>query len=116
VFSTSFSWTDKNGLIHSQYSANTVFIDQIFCLYTSVVDPDPKGSEPFCRIRIRIRIIGLDPEPKGSEYICYYGKLDLSCFKGTILSLSTHILTLKLVEKRTSVSKIAFSQWLQLLF
>jgi len=31
----------------------------------SVVDPDPKGSDPFCRIWIRI--IGSDPdlEPKG---------------------------------------------------
>jgi len=34
-------------------------------LNTSVVDPDPKGSEPFCMIRIRI--IGSDPDPKGSE-------------------------------------------------
>jgi len=35
---------------------------------TKVVDPnrepDPEGSEPFCRIRIPIRIIGSDPKPK----------------------------------------------------
>jgi len=80
-----------------------VFLMSALC---SVVDqdpePDPKGSEPFCVIRIRIRIIGWDPdlEPKGSEYKIYWIKLDFSCFKTKILS-SIHILTLKLLEGRT---------------
>ena len=49
----------------------------------SVVDleTDPKGSEPFCRIPIRIRIIGLDPEPIGSECKLYVEKVDVLCFK-----------------------------------
>jgi len=38
----------------------------------SVVDPDPepdpKGSEPFCRIWIRKMGLDPDPEPKGSKY------------------------------------------------
>jgi len=34
----------------------------------SVVDPDPKGSKPFSRIRIRILGSDPDPELKGSEY------------------------------------------------
>jgi len=44
---------------------------------SNVVDPDPKGSESFCRIRIRI--IGLDPEPKESLYKFWVVKLAFSC-------------------------------------
>ena len=82
----------------------------------SVVDPDLKGSKPFCKIRIRIQKIGSDqdPEPKGSEYKFYYVKLDFSCFKNKILSLRTAKLTLNLVERRTSVSKMAFSKQVKL--
>jgi len=38
-------------------------------LQISAVDPDPKGSDSFCRFRTRI--ISSDPEPKGSEYKLY---------------------------------------------
>ena len=59
------------------------------------MEPDPKGSESFCSFRIRIRIIGSDPEPIG----CYVVEYEFSGFKSSILSESTKILTLKLVEK-----------------
>jgi len=50
---------------------------------TRVVDPDPKGSEPFCRIRIRIRTIGLDQGPKstGSKYKFYVVNLIFDALK-----------------------------------
>jgi len=41
---------------------------------TSVADPDPKGFEPFCRIRIRRS--DQDPELKGSDYKFYGVKSD----------------------------------------
>jgi len=75
-------------------------------VYGSVVDPDPKGSEPLCRIRIRI--IGSDPEPKGSECKFYAVKLEFSYTKSSILTVSTKILNLKLVENKTSSLKIKF--------
>jgi hypothetical protein len=52
-------------------------------LQAIVVDPDPKGSEPFSRIMIRIQIIGSDPDPelKGSENQFHEVKLNFSCFK-----------------------------------
>jgi len=85
---------------------------QVFWLFSSVVDPDPdpKGYEPFCSIRIRIRIIGSDPdpEPKGSKWQFYVVKQEFSCFKSSIWSESTKILTLKLVEKRTLFPKVKF--------
>jgi hypothetical protein len=91
---------------------------------TSVDDPDPeldpdlKQSDPFGRIRIRIRKMGSDPdpEPTGPEYKFYLVKLDFLCFKNYILSLRTVILTSKLVQRRTSLSKMAFSQRVKLCF
>jgi len=73
-------------------------------------DPDPKGSEPFCSFRIRIRIIGSDPDPKGSGYQFYVVKEEFSCFKSSIFSESTctKILTLKLVARRTLSPKVKF--------
>jgi len=68
------------------------------------VDSDPKGAEPFCRIRIRI--IGSDKESKGSECKFYVVKLEFSCFKSSILPVSTETLTLKLVKYRTSFPNI----------
>jgi len=61
------------------------------------VEPDPKGSESFCSFRIRIRIIGSDPDPEPIG--CYVVEYEFSGFKSSILSESTKILTLKLVEK-----------------
>jgi len=39
------------------------------CIFVDL-DPDPKGSEPFCRIQNRI--FGSDPEPGGSvkQFFC----------------------------------------------
>jgi len=50
----------------------------------------------------RIPVIGsdTDPEPKGYECQLYVVKREFSCFKSTILSESTKIMNLKLVEKR----------------
>jgi len=59
--------------------------------FISVVDADldldPKGSEPFCRIRIQI--IVSDPEPKVSEYKFYVVELEFLCFENIILSVSS---------------------------
>jgi len=44
--------------------------------------------------------------PKGSECKFYVLKIEFSCFKSSILTLSTKILTEKLIEKRTSFPKI----------
>jgi len=69
-------------------------------------DPDPKGSEPFCRIRFRIRIIGSgpDPEPKGSKCKLYVVELDFSFLEKLILFVSSY----ELVEKRALVQKYHF--------
>jgi len=47
----------------------------------SVVDPVPKGSETFYRIRIRLIGLDPDPEPKGSECKFYVVKLDCYALK-----------------------------------
>jgi len=68
-------------------------------LLNSVVDPDPKKSEPLCRSRIRSRISGAER----FEYKFYFVKLDFACFKNV-----RYIMTSTFVEKRTAVPKIAF--------
>jgi len=54
--------------------------------------------------------MGPDPEPKGSEYKFYEVKRDVLSFKNYILSLRIVILALKLAARRTSKSKMTFSQ------
>jgi len=45
------------------WDGNTRYV-KIFC---GVVDPDPEGSEPFCKMRIRINSLEPDPELKGKQ-------------------------------------------------
>jgi len=56
----------------------------------------------------------VDPDPNvfagsGSEYKFYKVKYDFSCIKNQMSSLNTYILTLKFVERTTSVLKQEFS-------